>query len=323
MGKVTPNMLGDTLVIEYDLELFRISCDSLKLQISSRQIEPNSDSLWSSEWFLLNPVNQSKVDSLYGSEWRGQLLIFGNSYEIPKKYRIILYEIGKDITQFDSTWHVKEFSFYPFRVGGAEAAVGVASSSLSGFPSPINSGKIPFVIKGEVQWGYYTHYYTWSFGYRINWSKRFSLIDYARFELQTNYWGRDRWMPRFHGALSYTRLKGKEDPNELIKKGVGLEAGVRFEGPFESFRYSYSTGAGGYHRADLILFRISTSGGQAKGGTMFSIYNGKYVKMIAISAYFSGWGDTDALAYRNKRPFWHKGLAWLALLPFLPAAFGS
>jgi len=112
-------------------------------------------------------------------------------------------------------------------------------------------------------------------------------------------------------------VRGDVEPNRFLKRGVGVEGGIRFEGKFESLTYSYDTTVGGYHRADLVLAHSAGSQG-FKVGTIYTVQWGDYVRMFSINAYIKlGGGVTGMLEYPNHRPIPHKLLAWVGFVPEL------
>jgi hypothetical protein len=318
-GHITPRMQGDTLIINYYLYSRRDVYDALDFHLIADSGQASNQSNHDTAWVRLHPITEDTANPKYGREWQGELRLPGNYTYLPKNFELRFHESSRVNNSSGGTDFVSEYAFYPTGVYGGRVNIGIASSIINGFPEPMHSGANSIILHLEDRRGYYNRYYTIFGGYSINYSKKFRLYDFARLEAEGIFWGRDRWMPIFHVTALYSSVKGVENGIKFIKKGFGAEVGVRFDGRFESLRYSYNTAVGGYHRADLVLAAFSEFGDK-KIGTMYSMYHGKYVRMLALSVYMEGWGESDdeTLQYHNNRLIIHQLLAVLALIPLLP-----
>ncbi len=322
-GHVRQRTTGDTLVIDYDLTVRRLACDSVAFALLGETVGDSLSMRERSVWTKLVPVTADSAAPDYGRRWQGQLQLPWYSADSPNHYRLRFYQKTEE-EPGDSGFIVEDYCFQKFGAVGRQASLGLAWFTKSGFPKPVHSSAYGVMGRLEDKLGYRGRRFSMYAGYGLNYSRRFWLFDIPRLQIETAPRFRDAWQPIFHVAASYTRLKGREGDSEIKKSGFGAEAGVRLGGPFEALSYSYSTAVGGYHRADVIFAIESQAGGAEKIGTIFSLYRGKYVRMVAVTVYMEGWGSrgpsNETLRYRNNRPWWHKGLALSGFLPFLPMA---
>lgn len=200
--------------------------------------------------------------------------------------------------------------------GGARASIGLAFNQRSGFPDPVRTDQKGTMLALQTLYAAGSPHFTLLGGFTFNHSKIFSLYEYPRMQVEWIPGKRDAWFPIFHLSAVYAKVKGYNDPHKFVKKDFGFETGVRIDGPFESFRYSYNTGVGGYHKGDLIFAAMGRVG-HFKAGTAYSLYYGKYVRMFGVTMYFETIGD-DSPESKRRRPFWHTGFAYLAFVPLFP-----
>jgi hypothetical protein len=160
----------------------------------------------------------------------------------------------------------------------------------------------------------------WSFrtGYSIHHSRRYTLYDYGRFEVEYHPHPAAAWRYGLRAGGAYTRANGKAHGFDDIHASYGLEVGAWLEGPWERFAYTYDSGAGGYQRFDMMFALLGGPSGP-EGGTMYSIYTGPYVQMLRIGMYVQGSPDRPESELTNRRPLPHKALAHGVLVfPLLP-----
>ncbi len=313
-GEFNPKIKNDSLFIKYDLMIKREVYDSIQFQLTLNIDNSNTVNTTDTIWKRLEISKSNSDNSITMNSWNGQIIYPNFQDDIPNHYRLrLFYTENENISSNGDVIVVLPF----FAIGGGKkSSVGLGFFTKSGFDPPIHSNANGLVWQLEDRMGRYYRNYSIVFGYSINHSKKFSLYDYGRIEGELILWGKDRIFPIFHAAVTYSRIKGYEDPNEFVKKGFGLEGGIRVESKFERFRYSYNTSVGGYHRFDMV-FAISAKFGGQKIGTIYSLYSGKYARMISINVFMEGWGG-NKLAYHNNRPFIHKALSIVGWLPFSP-----
>jgi hypothetical protein len=208
------------------------------------------------------------------------------------------------------------FSFFPTRTGGYSLEIGGAYDDDNGFPPNARGGYDRPVGHAELKIGYCRKLLTGFVGYRMNHSEIFTLYDYA--VVGADFFSRlrqSRWLS-FTLAAKYSRIKDERGSLKFVKKGVGVEAGMRYDGRFESFAYTYSSNTGGYHRFDASFAADAAQG--LSYGTRYSFYTGKYFRMYQISFFAEMWVDDNRVIWRiRNRPLCHKVLAMVALIPLL------
>lgn len=323
-GRVSPEVVGDSLVIEYELYRSWSPLDSLLFALRCVDSTKNDVSPEAFAWHQLSPVTADSVDPRFGFAWEGRLVLPWLKDAKPNNYMLRLFRSAREGLPADSGLLVDNLLFEPAKMIGREINLGLSWFTRGGFPPPVHSTAYGVAGHVEDKFGYRGHGFAILAGYGGDYSKRFVFFDLPRLEAYFAPAGWVEWQPIFHVGATYTRLKGVEGDDQVKYKGYGGEIGVRMDGPFESFRYSYNSAVGGYHRADLVLAIESKVGGVERVGTIFSYFRGDHVRMFMITAYMEGWGFRndrgEALFYHNDRPWWHKGLSLAGWLPFLPIA---
>ncbi len=323
-GSISTEVVGDSLVVEYDLRRNRFPLDSLLFALRDIDSGDTFSPTEVSSWHRLTPVTTDSADLRFGLEWAGRMQLFFKEDRKPNNYMLRLFKRSTDSLEVDTGRLVDDLCFVPTISIGREVNLGLAWFTKSGFPEPVHSSTYGVMGQLEDKLGIRGRRFAFYAGYSGNYSPRFVFFDLPRLEAEYAPWGWDGWQPRLHVAATYTRLNGFESPHEVKYKGYGQEVGLRVDGPFESLRYSYNTAVGGYHRADVVFAIAAKAAGTQKIGTIISYYRGEHVRMFAVTAYMEIWGSRNeqdgTLSYRNNRPWWHKGLALSGFLPFLPIA---
>lgn len=317
-GRITPRIDGNTLILFYDLTLIRVACDSIAIELPVGNKDDSGSYPDESVLLILRPNVVDKEDSLYGLQFRGEVRSMEYGRHVKSRYALRLYRVESDTLAIDTGLYFDGLAFYPDGVGARRGHVGLGFSTRSGFSDPIRSNSKHIIYRIEDLWGYNSRYYGIFVGYSFNHSSRFTLSEYIRVQAEFVPLRRKLWWPVFLAATTYTRVRGSKGTAKFVKKGLGVEAGLSIKGRLESVNYSYSTAAGGYHRAELFVATELTG---HRIGTKYSLFRGKYVRMFSITMSFDIEDFSDnRLGYRNRRPFIHKALALVGFIPLLPMA---
>ncbi len=135
-------------------------------------------------------------------------------------------------------------------------------------------------------------------------------------------YGRLGTHPVFSLTIDRISLEAKEEDVLYRELEWGARAGVGIESNFETFTYSYSSGLGGVHTADILLLTDSDAYGW-KIGTMYSVNVGRDFRTVSIQFYGEGSTKKDWPMVRyNDRPLWHRILASVTVAPFAAMAEG-
>ncbi len=315
-GRAKASLDGRTLRIDYELFVKDVPCDSVKMRLDFTSPGETFSTDSKSLAVLLSPIISKSTGQPTQSGWRGQLLWPEPVFQYPESYSLCFYQSQDKNEPTDSVGTtIGGLSFEPNKVVGRQGTIGSGWFTKSGFPSPVHSEAHGIVFHLEDQFDYRQKRLGLFLGYAINHSPRY-VLNSVRFGGELALWGRDRWLPVVSSALIYSHIKGYEDPVKLFKKGTGVELGIRLDGPFEGFRYTYNNAAGISRRADATF--LIMSGASMKVGTMYSVYSGDYTRGFGIYVYMGGWGNSNTIERRNNRPFWHKGLALVGFATFLP-----
>jgi hypothetical protein len=147
----------------------------------------------------------------------------------------------------------------------------------------------------------------------------YTFYEYAGINASWHLRGRTRTSPFLILGGKYSRVKAADATSQVVRKGLGMEAGLGVESRFERFAYSYSSNVGGYHKFDLILATSAHPFG-VKFGTEFTLYLGKYVHQGEMKLVMSlpteirhGYMDLE-----DKRPGLLKTISAMGLLYVLP-----
>lgn len=318
-GSVRTSVKGDTLVVKYDFGILECSCDSAALLLPLSGGHQN-DTI-SAIAVKLDTLSMPSKSAYHSCYWKGEALLPGYGNTPASWYRITVYGNKTPWPTTRKEFVSDRYRIYPDRTFRATTTIGMSFSSRSGFPPPVNASSTATALHFDNRMGYTGRKFSMFVGYTINHSKRFSLYDYGRIDLEITPWGGKMWQPGLHGATSYTRVKGYANSIEMVKKGLGTEIGVQLDGPFESLRYNYSSAVGGYHRIDAFFAMIAWPG-RGRIGTMYSYYTGKYVRMVGITMCMEATAR-NSMQYQNRRPFIHKVLAWAVIIPLLPIGWAS
>lgn len=221
-------------------------------------------------------------------------------------------------TAADTTGRTDESSSEPpARTYERVVNAGISLVRKSDFAPAVQSDAWNLVWGLDDRIGYRTPDWSIRTGYTIHHARRYTLYDYGRLEVEYHPDVEAPWSFGLRAGGAYTRVNGKASGVNDIHAGYGLEAGAWLEGPWERVAYTYNSGAGGYHRFDLMLAGMAHRGGPELG-TMYSVYVGDYVQMLRIGFYGQGW-DGRGENIENPRPWPHKALAYAVLVvPFLP-----
>lgn len=310
-GDIDPYLKNDSLFVKYQLEYKAQHIDSILFKF----VGP----IESTVYYPWVKLEKTFIDSLGNNNrqiWQGTIE-YGAYTKIPNRFIFkSFYQLDRDTVVLSKT-AVDTLSFKPEGVFGRSVNAGIIVFDRSRFDPPITSNSNFVALQVEDKFGYCDKYYSLYGGYSIIYSKKFSLYDYFRIRGELIPFGKEKFLPVVFGGVTYSRIKGYNDPYEFTQKGFGFEAGISIEGKFEKLIYTHSSAVGGYDRLDLVFAMESGIGGNKYFGTMYSIYRGEYVNMYSVNIYMSA-SFNNNLSYKDNRPFIIKGISYVVLLPALP-----
>lgn len=325
-GEINRQVRNDTLKVSYDLLVTNGNrCDSIVFQLRSKTDSGQSTC----------PLATSADSQLFTGSKRTMIPDSNGIFGTPKaktrvkgtltyphardyhadRYWMHLYWADPDSGKAQRTdMFPDSFSFFPNNAAGCSMEIGGMYYDDYGSP--------PYARGGYERPGWRTalridrsrKLWTGFAAFRIDHSQIFTLYDYAVVGGELYSAPRQaRWLT-VTLAAKYSRMKDEKDGVKFVKKGFGAETGLRYNGRFESFAYTYSSSVGGYHRFDA-----SFAFGAAQGlsyGTKYSFSTGKYFRMYQISLFADMLeNDGHSLWRIRNRPIYHVILAGVALIP--------
>ncbi len=317
-GKVEVHSKESLIVVSYDLQYNGGCADSLRMSLYYSYPGPDSILRQSSEWVGLTVDNAVRSDSCGSIRWRGHFELASSDQ---KSYTDCVVEVyGVNEKGAVEKLMSDEFAVIGPSGYGRRAMIGLGFPSYSEFDKPLESTDKKVLWRIEDKWMFHSPRASFIASWSLNLSKPLVWAEYPRVGGELALFGRDKGLPIVEGYVVHSRLRVKHDTVTFVKRDVGSEMAVRLEGPFESIRYAYNSGIGGYNRVDVLVARWAKMGGY-KIGTGYTLIHGKNLRMVGISVAMEGWGiGNEPIEYKNRRPFVHKVIGLAAWIPFLPLA---
>lgn len=328
-GHLEHRIENDSVIISYDLkildhpELIRLHMSWSCAETAWSQLAKNS------------PIVIYSVDSAGTSSAKGSTVkITSDGILVKGKVTVPLFAeckpAGCDIEasgHTDTAW--SETKWVDFERGLSVTFSMLPPYGMAWYESTLDSATTKRGIAGaiEANLGFSIHHLLFEASYRLTLGSRFRVREGVPISLRYYLGNGTDFLPSVSIGPKYSVLYAKKDDIEFVLDRWGVESGIAIEGPFERLSYSYCTSLGGYHKAGIFL--AFTQAEQLTAGTRYEYYKFENTEMFRVMFAVEGISDNEDLGLRhvptdlervNNRPWWHKGLAYAGVAPFMGIA---
>jgi hypothetical protein len=326
-GDIHNKVVRDTLILTYDLYLSGIKPDTLHLDVVFLGGDPSDPRSGNRDIYIGNADESGPHAQTPGFHLESKNGVFRLRGSVKVPFTPELWPRGchADVRGSVDKWYIPPSHWVEFHRSGALTLTLVPPVGIAYYKTRVPADSTRNGIAGGFEFNAFfdIRHSRFTSGYRATIGKDFVVKEATPMKFRYYLGNRNDFLPAFSAAVKYSVLNYEVGEVDRKTADWGVEAGVALEGPFERLSYEYCTGLDGYHKTGLFI--ANKSMGLGKSGTLYEWYHFKSTDMFRIAVYYEGIGmgegaghGATSLPRRNNRPFIHKALAFVGILPAAP-----